>query len=70
MGVRESFLTIDEGTAAAPGPAHYSPSIIHSSIKGGSSLSNKVNVYIASVGHCNATLDTCRKSSKLDLNAS
>ncbi len=23
----ESFLTIDEGTAAAPGPGHYSPSI-------------------------------------------
>ena len=46
MSVRESFLTIDEGTAAAPGPAHYSFPINLSSIKGGSSLNNKVRMLI------------------------
>lgn len=43
MSVRESFLTISEGVAAAPGPGHYSPLNNSSSAKGGCSLGNKVS---------------------------
>lgn len=40
MSVRESFLTISEGAAAAPGPGHYSPAINFDGAKG--PLQNKV----------------------------
>lgn len=47
MSVRESFLTINKGVAAAPGPCYYSPSIDINCAKGGSSLNNKVSYYVA-----------------------
>ena len=40
--IRESFLTISEGVAAAPGPGHYSPTINSDGAKGGRPLHNKV----------------------------
>lgn len=43
MSARESFLTISEGAAAAPGPGHYSPIMKSSNIKGGKS--SKVTSY-------------------------
>lgn len=42
MSVRDSFLTVSEGVAEAPGPGYYSPLINLSNTKGGSSLNNKV----------------------------
>lgn len=44
MSDRESFLTINEGVAAAPGPGHYTPLIGSGGVKGGSSLSYKVSI--------------------------
>ena len=45
MSIRESFLTISEGVAAAPGPGYYTPLINSGNIKGGNSLTNKVSKY-------------------------
>lgn len=45
MSVRESFLTINDGVAAAPGPGHYSPLKNSSAVKGGCSLGNKVSLH-------------------------
>ena len=45
MATRESFLTIVEGMATTPGPAHYSPPLNTTCIKGGTSLNNKVRLY-------------------------
>ena len=41
MTVRESFLTVDNQIAAAPGPAHYT-STLEDHIKGGDSLKSTV----------------------------
>ena len=43
MAVRESFLTVDGQLAAAPGPAHYTPSL-ETHVKGGDSLKSKVTL--------------------------
>ena len=45
MAVRESFLTVSENLAAAPGPGHYSPTLGPrlGSDRGRGSLHNKVN---------------------------
>ena len=42
MTVRESFLTVGEQLAAAPGPGHYSPSLRLRNAQGASSLKNRV----------------------------
>jgi len=41
MAVRESFLTVGESLAAAPGPGHYSPDATFKKTKGGGILHNK-----------------------------
>ena len=45
MAVRESFLTVTENLAAAPGPGHYSPTLgpRMGSDRGRGSLHNKVS---------------------------
>ena len=48
MGVRESFLTVNENFAAAPGPGHYTPMFAYDTIKGGGSLNNKVFMFAIS----------------------
>jgi len=45
MAVRESFLTVGESLAAAPGPGHYSPDATFKKTKGGGILHNKVHVW-------------------------
>ena len=42
MAVRESFLTVGEQLAAAPGPGHYSHHTAFRPTKGGGILHNKV----------------------------
>lgn len=42
MDVRESFLTIGESVAAAPGPGQYSAVIKKQKVKGGTSVNDKV----------------------------
>lgn len=42
MSVRESFLTVNESLAAAPGPGHYAPGFAFHKTAGGSSLDSRV----------------------------
>ena len=42
MSVRESFLTVNESLAAAPGPGHYAPGFAFQKTKGGGSLDSRV----------------------------
>lgn len=42
MSARESFLTVNESLAAAPGPGHYAPGFAFQKTKGGGSLDSKV----------------------------
>ena len=45
MAVRESFLTVDQQLATAPGPAHYTPDLVEDHVKGGDSLKSKVTTF-------------------------
>ena len=42
MSTRESFLTVNESLAAAPGPGHYTPGLTFHKTKGGGSLDSRV----------------------------
>ena len=47
MAARESFLTVDSQLVAAPGPAHYTPTLeAHIHVKGGDSLQSKVHTFM------------------------
>ena len=50
MAVRESFLTVGGQLAAAPGPAHYTPSL-EAHVKGGDSLKSKVTPLLRKSRH-------------------
>ena len=43
MSIRESFLTVNESLAAAPGPGHYAPGFAFQKTKGGGKFNNKVS---------------------------
>ena len=49
MAVRESFLTVGEQLAAAPGPGHYSHNTAFRPTKGGGILHNKVESAVIAV---------------------
>ena len=48
MDARQSFLSIGESIAAAPGPGYYSHVINNAKIKGGTSIDDKVCLYFTS----------------------
>lgn len=69
MSVRESFLTVNESLAAAPGPGHYAPGFAFHKVKGGGSLDSRVCV-IVQLYQCVPMVlyyDSCRLNGSLIL---
>lgn len=72
MSLRESFLTVKDSVAAAPGPSTYNPKV-HDHVTGGSTLSNQANRFLRTFeetpgpGHYTLTKDTdWKKNNKLN----